>query len=81
MDLVPVWCWDHGGTNNINPVNHPKDFVEDKIRAKSQKEANCANHQIPTFKAVILSPSHIQDNHRLWTKSHDLQVGHKNAKQ
>jgi predicted transcriptional regulator len=65
---------------NIDPVNHPKDFVEYKIKAKFQKEAKCANHQIPTFKVVMSSPSHTQDDQRLWTKSYDLQVERKNTK-
>ncbi len=65
---------------NIDPVNHPKEFVEDKIKAKFQKEAKCADHQSPTFKVVMSSPSHTQDNQRLWTKSYDLQVERKNAK-
>jgi hypothetical protein len=61
-------------------VNHPKEFVEDKIKAKFQKEAKCADHQSPTFKVVMSSPSHTQDNQRLWTKSYNLQVERKNAK-
>ena len=65
---------------NIDPVNNPKEFVEDKIKAKFQKEAKCADHQVPTFKVVMLSPSHTQDDQRLWTKSYDLQVERKNAK-
>jgi hypothetical protein len=65
---------------NIDSVNHPKEFVEDKIKAKFQKEAKCADHQVPTFKVVMLSPSHTQDDQRLWTKSYDLQVERKNAK-
>jgi hypothetical protein len=65
---------------NINPVNHPKDFAEDKIKANFQKEAKCADHQIPTFKVVMSSPSHTQDDQRPWTKSYNLQVERKNAK-
>jgi hypothetical protein len=65
---------------NIDPVNHPKEFVEEKIKAKFKKEAKCADHQIPTFKVVMSSPSHTQDDQRLWTKSYDLQVERKNAK-
>jgi hypothetical protein len=37
---------------NIDPVNHPKDSVEDKIKTKFQKEARCADHQIPTYYVV-----------------------------
>jgi hypothetical protein len=65
---------------NIDPVNHPKEFIEDKIKAKFQKEAKCADHQIPTFKVIMSSPSHTQDDQRQWTKSYDLQVERKNAK-
>jgi hypothetical protein len=65
---------------NIDPVNNPKDFVGDKIKAKFQKEAKCANHQIPTFKVAMSSPSHTQDDQRLWPKSYNHQVERKNAK-
>jgi hypothetical protein len=65
---------------NIDPVNYSKDFVKDKIKAKFQKEAKCADHQIPTFKKVMSNPSHTQDDQRLWTNSYDLQVERKNAK-
>jgi hypothetical protein len=65
---------------NIDPVNHPKDFVGDKIKAKFEKEANRADHQIPSFKVVMSSPSHTQDDYRLWTKSYHLQVERENAK-
>jgi hypothetical protein len=65
---------------HVDPVNHPKDYVEDKIKAKLQKEAKCEPHQIPIFKVVISSPSHTQDDNRLWTKSYNVQVKQKHAK-
>ncbi len=65
---------------HVDPVNQPKDYVEDKIKAKLQKEAKCEPHQIPIFKVVMSSPSHMQDDNRLWTKSYDVQVERKYAK-
>jgi hypothetical protein len=65
---------------HVDPVKHPKDYVEDKIKAKLQKEAKCEPHQIPIFKVVMSSPSHMQDDNRLWTKSYDVQVERKYAK-
>jgi hypothetical protein len=65
---------------HVDPVNHTKDYVEDKIKAKLQKEAKCEPHQIPLFKVVMSSPSHTEDDNRLWTKSYDVQVERKHAK-
>jgi hypothetical protein len=65
---------------HLDPVNHPKNYVEDKIKIKLQKEAKCEPHQIPIFKVVMSSPSHTQDDNRLWTKSCDVQVERKHAK-
>jgi hypothetical protein len=67
---------------HVDPVNHPKDYVEDKIKTKLQKEAKCEPHQIPIFKAVMSSPSptHTQDDNRLWTKSFNVRFERKHAK-
>jgi hypothetical protein len=67
---------------HVDPVNHSKDYVEDKIKTKLQKEAKCKPHQIPIFKAVMSSPSptHMQDDNRLWTKSFNVRFERKHAK-
>jgi hypothetical protein len=65
---------------HVDPVNHPKDYVEDKIKAKLQKEAKCKPHQIAIFKVVMSSPTHTQEDNRLWTKSYGVQAKWKHAK-
>jgi hypothetical protein len=65
---------------HVDPVNHPKEYVKDNIKAKLQKAAKCKPHPIPLFKVVMSSPSHTQDDNRLWTKSYDVQVERKHAK-